>query len=398
MKKVLIVISDMGSGGAQKSLLAFLQCLTGSDAGAGYDIRLMVVDPVGVFMPQLPSQVTQVVAPKELRWLGSHLSKKLFKECFSWRGLVGECRWLLRKRLGLFDKRLNIQQRMWQNWQTLIPEDTEHYDIAISYIDGFPNYYVMDKVQADKKVLWVHNEYRKLGYEPAFDQRFFDACHKIVTISEDCRQCILQEFPQHEEKVSVLENITVGAAVIEQSQAPCEDFEKAAGLKLLSVGRLNEQKGYPLAIGAAKRLQEAGVEFLWLVLGEGPEREKIRQMIEEAGLTKQFVLLGVRPNPYAYMRCCDILVQPSLFEGKYVVLDEAKILCKPIVATNYTTVGASISHGESGWIVDMTDEAVFDGIMRLKEDTVLRQQIVEHLRQLPKGNEQELNAYITVMM
>lgn len=398
MKKILIAITDMGMGGAQKSLLAFLQCLTASAEGKDYDIHLMVVDPSGAFLSQIPPQVKLIAPQKELRWLGSHLSKKLFKECFSWRGVIGECWWLLRKKLKLFDEKLNIQQRMWQCWHHLIPDWQEHYDIAISYIDGYPNYYVMDKVQADKKVLWIHNEYQKLGYDPEFDERFYTACNQIVTISEQCRQCVLQDFPQYEDKVCVLENITVSAAVIRQSDGLCEEFAHTAGLKLLSVGRLNAQKGYHLAIGAAKRLKDAGVDFLWLILGEGPERQNLQQLIDKFELSDRIRLLGERSNPYPYMKQCDILVQSSLFEGKSVVIDEAKMLCKPIVATNYTTVSASICHGESGWIVDIKEEAVFEGIMRLKEDGQLRQRIIQHLQQLPKGNEQELCEYVSVML
>ena len=48
--------------------------------------------------------------------------------------------------------------------------------------------------------------------------------------------------------------------------------------------------------------------------------------------------LGLRANPYPYIRSCDLLVQPSRWEGKSVVLDEAKILAKPILATNYSTI------------------------------------------------------------
>lgn len=398
MKKILIVIGDMGMGGAQKSLVAFLQCLTACEAGEQYEVDLMIADPSGGFLPQIPASVRQIAPPKELRWLGSHLSRRLFRECFSWRGLLGECRWLVRKHLKLFAGKRNIQQRLWQCWRPLVPDLHQAYDVAISYMDGFPNYYVMDKVQAKKKVLWIHNEYQKLGYEPGFDRRFFDACDAVVTISQECRQCILREFPHCEEKVKVLENITVSSTVIARSEGTCAEFAGVSALKLLSVGRLSLQKGYPLAIGAAKLLKDAGVDFLWLVLGEGPEQRNLQAMIEENGLTEQFVLLGTRPNPYPYMKACDIFVQSSLFEGKSVVIDEAKILCKPIVATNYTTVSDTLTHGESGWIVDMTQEALFDGIRKLAADADLRQHLMEQLERLPKGNEAELNNYIQTML
>ena len=399
MKKILIVISDMGLGGAQRSLAAFLQCLMGSAQSDAYEIHLMVVKPTGAFLEHIPERVKRVEPPKELYWLGSHLSAALLKEHFSWRSILGESWWLLRKHLRLFDKRLNVQQKMWQSWQTLIPNRQDHYDVAISYIDGFPNYYVMDKVRADRKILWIHNEYRKLGYEPEFDRRFYDACQGIITISQRCKECIVSEFPHLEEKVHILENITSSETLLAQSDAGTGgEFEDFDGLKLLSVGRLSAQKGYHLSVGAAKRLKDAGIKFLWLILGEGPEHRALQEQIDSLGVSDCIRLMGAVPNPYPFMKQCDMLVQSSLFEGKSVVLDEAKILCKPIVATNYTTVGDSICHGQTGWIVDMTEEAVYEGIVHLWEHEPLRRQITEYLQQLPKGNEAELRKYIEIML
>ena len=98
------------------------------------------------------------------------------------------------------------------------------------------------------------------------------------------------------------------------------------------------------------------------------------------------------------MSKCDILVQPSRIEGKSIVLDEAKLLCKPIVVTNYPTVGDSVRHGESGWVVDMTGEAIAGGVLRMWEDEQLRDRIVRKLESQPKGNEALVQRYMDTMM
>lgn len=398
MKKILIVINDMGMGGAQRSLLSFLKCLHSSPQMAQYQVHIMVVDPAGGFYAQIPQGFTQLQPPKELHWLGTAFSKALLTRYFSVKCLLGEAKWLLKKRLGLFPKSWNVQQKLWDCWKDRVPELPGHYDVAVSYIDGYPNYYVMDKVQADKKVLWVHNEYQKLAYDPVYDRSFYEKAHSIITISPQCRQCILQEYPALGEKVHILENITVPAEVLEKSrQGECPEFAGFDGLKLLSVGRLNPQKGYDLAIESAKILRDQGISFLWLVLGEGPERQALQEQIDSNGLCDCFRLLGNRNNPYSYMAGCDILVQSSRFEGKSVVLDEAKILCKPIVVTDYTTAKDAISHGVTGWITPITAQGIGDGILKLYRDTELRKRIVENLTALPKGNEAELGKYLQNM-
>ena len=145
-------------------------------------------------------------------------------------------------------------------------------------------------------------------------------------------------------------------------------------------------------------LRERDVDFRWLVAGDGAQRESLQQLIDRYQLNGHFILMGSRSNPYAYMRGCDILVQPSRVEGKSIVLDEAKILCKPIVATNYTTVGDTVEHGVTGWITEMNGEALAEGILRVARDHELRKRLTDHLLSLPKGNDAELKRYIDFML
>ena len=177
----------------------------------------------------------------------------------------------------------------------------------------------------------------------------------------------------------------------------CPEFADAKGLKLLTVGRLHFQKGIDLAVGAAKLLKEAGIPFLWLVAGEGAQRAELQKMIDEGGLSQYFQLLGSRENPYAYMAKCDMMVQPSRVEGKSIVLDEAKILCKPIVVTNYATVRDAVVHGQTGWIVDMDARGIYEGILHLYRNPQLCRAMTENLQKMPKGNEEELEQYVKIL-
>ena len=398
MKKILIVIHNMKIGGAQKSLLSFLQSLTDARQTETVDVHLMVVDPKGAFFPEIPKDIQFVDAPKELRLLSVPMSRKLLLACLSCRSIVGEILWIWRKVMKRLAPSLHITQQKWTNWKQFVPENEQKYDVAISYMDGCPNYYVIDKVKADKKVLWVHSEYRQQGYDPTFDRPYFEESDVIVTISDRCAQCLQERFPQCESKIYILENITSYKTVAQKSkEGSCPEFADTKELKLLTVGRLHPQKGIDLAIGAAKYLKEAGVAFRWLVVGDGAERQVLQERIDAFGLSDCVYLLGSRENPYTYMAECDILVQPSRVEGKSIVLDEAKMLCKPIVATNYATVKDALMHGETGWIVDMTEQGICEGILHLHQHLQLREKMMQNLEKLPKSNEDELERYINIM-
>ncbi|MBE5802804.1 MAG: glycosyltransferase [Clostridiales bacterium] len=398
MKKILIVIYNMHIGGAQKSLLSFLQSLAADGRQDQYDVHVLALNPEGEFLSQIPAGIHVDKPANVLRWMGGKLKAGLALHHFSLRGVIGELRWLMDRWLRGKKQPQNDAQRLWQVWGPVVPQCKEHYDVAISYIDGTTSYYVMDKVAADKKVLWLHSDYRKQEYDPAFDDPYYQACDIIVTVSAECRESIRQALPQHGEKMHVLENISSFQAVEAASrEGSCPEYRDAQGLKLLSVGRLHEQKGMDIAVEAAKHLKESGTRFCWLVVGEGSERRRLEEMIEAYGLTDCFRLIGARQNPYIYMRECDILVQPSRIEGKSIALDETKMLLKPIVATRYPTVGDAITHGVTGWVTDMNGEALSQGIVQVAQDEELRMRLVAALEQLPKGNEEELQKYIELM-
>lgn len=398
MKKILIVIYDMRIGGAQKSLLSFLQALSDAGRSGDYDVHVLPMNPTGEFLSQIPAGIHVDKPANILRWLGCRVNGRLLTKHFSLRGLLGEAMWILRSKLGLLPDKLNIPQKLWRVWKPFVPGCREKYDVAISYIDGTASYYVMEKVTADKKVLWLHSDYQKQGYEPSFDEGYYQACDAVVTVSAECREAIRRALPQIDGKLHVLENISSWQAVLEKSRAgECPEYAGADGLKLLCVGRLHEQKGMDIAVEAARCLKAAGLRFCWLVVGEGSERPKLEQMIAAYGLTDCFRLIGSRENPYIYMRECDILVQPSRIEGKSIVLDEAKMLCKPIVVTDYPTVGDAVEHGVTGWITGMTGEALAEGILHLNGNADLCRMLAENLAQLPKGNEDEVNQYVNVM-
>ena len=89
-------------------------------------------------------------------------------------------------------------------------------------------------------------------------------------------------------------------------------------------------------------------------------------------------------------------MQSSRFEGKSIVLDEAKILCKPCVVTNYVTAHNSVESGINGLLVDIDEKSIAEGILQLYSDKDLMQKFVDNLIENPAGNEEEIEKYIAL--
>ena len=168
-------------------------------------------------------------------------------------------------------------------------------------------------------------------------------------------------------------------------------LDNSNSIILISVGRLTNAKGYDMAIESCKKLVEKGYDIRWNIIGDGEERTNLEQRIKKNNLEDRFILLGIKENPYPYVRNADIYVQTSRFEGKSIAIDEAKILNKPILITNFSTAKDQISNGEDGLIVDMNVDSIVKGLEKLINDTDLRNKLTKNLSKEQLGTENEIN-------
>ena len=116
------------------------------------------------------------------------------------------------------------------------------------------------------------------------------------------------------------------------------------------------------------------------------------------GVKKAVHLLGERENPYPYIQNADIVVQTSRFEGKSIVLDEAKILYKPIITTDYVSVRDQIEDGKSGMIVSLHAQAIADAIEKLYQNTQLCEELSGYLKTITDDTAIVLQKYDSCFM
>ena len=198
-------------------------------------------------------------------------------------------------------------------------------------------------------------------------------------------------FPEFAGKMMTILDINNPEMIMDMSHQPCT-LPDRNGLTLVTVGRLVPQKGYDIATKAASLLKSRGMQFRWYVVGDG-NRQPIEEDIERYGISDCFTLLGAKENPYPYMKVADIYVQTSRYEGYCLTLAEARMLNTPCVTTNFDVVYAQMIDGENGLVVDMTPEAVADGIARLATDTELYQHIRHYQEHEKKGNVEEIEKF-----
>ena len=356
-KNVLFLIDSLTCGGAEKSLISLLPLLDYSKI----EVDLMIVRRGGVFEEYVPDQVHKVDFPSP-RGLWSEICLIGFR--------------IIRR---LFPNRHGAEMR-WQAISSAYQELEKSYDVAIAYQQGFPTYYLAEKVKATKKFAWVNIDLEKAGYRTAFNRPFYDKMDRVVPVSDRlCEMLKVSNYVNSEILYTVFDILNVDL-IKKMSHERIQVKTDSRELIIVTVGRMVAQKGYDLAVEAAKILKAKDISFKWYFVGDGGMRLEIERMISEYGLEKHIVLVGMTPNPYPYMAMADIYVQTSKFEGFGLTLNEARILNKPVISTNFPVVYNQIRDGENGLICEMKAESIADKILLLASDVKLREKLINATR------------------
>ena len=365
-KRILFMIGTLQSGGVSKSIVNLLNTMDRTT----YDVHLLLLDRAGDILSQyLPSDVT-VHVNQEIENLHRGLSgvRALLLTGHLWLAFGSLLRMLMSK----------ISRAWAGRWLAyLMPRFTDlTFDLIVDYGGQQQLYYMVDKLNGKKKITFFHNDYSKWPYYYAADRLYYPKVDQILSISQTCVDVLKAYFPDCKDKISVMQNISSPVLITKQANETVD--LPIAPLLLVSLGHIMRRKGTDFSIDAAKILQEKGVEFKWMLVGKVVEEDLIRR-IEQEGLADSFVVLGIRSNPYPYIKAADIYVHPARFEGKSIALDEAKILCKPIIVTNFSTVNDQFEDRVNASICEMNGGALADAIIELATNKELRQSYVTYL-------------------
>ena len=392
-KKVLFIIGSLQSGGVSKSMVSLLNAWDTEK----YETSLLLCCKDGdVFSDYLPKNIQLIYSPviehvmggfSSLKWLLAH---GYFLLCL---GV------LLRLILSRISRPLASELIA-----KMMPAVSDvHYDLIVDYGGQQLLYYMVNKLSATKKVSFFHSDYSKWSFYYNADKKYYPLVDHIFTISQTCVDSLKHFFPNCTDRVSIMENISSPTIIRQQSLESIGEFKvqvdqmKANGNTILcTIGHICRGKGFDFAIEASDILKRNGIHFKWIFIGKVLE-ENLLKLIADKKLDDNILLVGIQSNPYPYIGISDIVVHPSRFEGKSIALDEAKILCKPIVVTNFSTVGDQFENGKNGTICEMSGKAVANAIIELINDSSLQDSYRMYLESHIIDNSSEVNKLYTYL-
>jgi glycosyltransferase involved in cell wall biosynthesis len=180
---------------------------------------------------------------------------------------------------------------------------------------------------------------------------------KIVAVSENIKKQ-LTRLNMDSDRIVVIQNgidqdlITIYSDE-GTSDSPLEIHPKQKVFGI--IGRLYPDKGHRLFLEAFSKVIKLHPDITCIIVGDGPERERIQKNIEDLGLENAVILCGARKNMKEIYDMIDFLVIPSKREGLPYALLEAMIRKIPVVSTRVGDIPLLIKENISGLLVKPGD-------------------------------------------
>ncbi|WP_029297966.1 glycosyltransferase [Chryseobacterium hispalense] len=350
--KILFRHRSMEMGGVEKVLLSLLNNLNPEK----FEMTVCLTLNQGKLRDEIPGHVRKIYLTDG-------------KEDFSNNSLMKKIQ-LVGRRLQLKKLKNNpaIADRLIDDvFDIEIGMDYRDYDAVLSSTN-----------KNSKKIGWFHSEINVPKFQPLVPNilKSFPLFDHMVYCSHKIKDMMHHYYPDLNYPV---ESVIINPIPIEEikNKAKEETNTFPEGPVFVSIGRLHSRKGYHKLIEAHKRLIDDGFHHSIIIIGDGDEMKNLASQAAKYNVEKTFILKGNQMNPYPYIRKADYFVLPSESEAWPLVIAEALILQKPIIATNVGDVGLMIKDRETGYLISYEVDEMYSAMKTFLTDS----NVVAHITQ-----------------
>ena len=265
-KKILFVMNGMNIGGAERALLGLLSAIDYEK----YSVDLFLLSHKGELLSFIDKHVN--ILPCDSRFdiyakpLRTVLKEKKFAAAW-WRVRAKYAAKKFNKK-HFFGQSSGVEveysHKYTVKYLPMINPDVE-YDLAVSFIT--PHYIVAQKVNAKKKIVWIHTDYTKILLDVDSELEMWGKYDKIISISDSVTKGFLTKFPSLEDKITVIEHIIPEEFIYSQAESFVADDlmpKREVGVNFLSIGRFCFAKNIDNVPEICKLLREthfSGMSF-----------------------------------------------------------------------------------------------------------------------------------------
>jgi len=389
MIKLLILGIRMDRGGTERALISFLQ---GLDPTV-FQVDLLLAQQEGPLLPSIPAHVR--LLPPMKNGILFTMSRRNAASVFRKLAFHGKRSFLIRhtallsaimrREVGASDRFfIALMKEACQLFSEEYHE--ESYDAALAFSGDRTMFYLCDRVCCQKKIAWLHFDYRYPERDDKLYGSYFQRCHVVLSVSDRCTVLLRHRFPTIANRFDTFYNRLPRREILTLSEVAYTDPDPSfAGYRLLSVMRICHQKGVDRIPPVLKRLKLAGISVKWYLAGDGSRKElnALRRAATRYGVENDLVILGGIENPYPLMKTCDLFVLPTRYEGMPITVEEAKLLGVPILCTSYLSAKEQLQNGFLGAICHGSVSSIASAIVTLLLREDLRRNFRKRLADYP---------------
>lgn len=248
------------------------------------------------------------------------------------------------------------------------------YDIEIAFCQFRAHRVISNSSNKhSKKILWVHGNFATDAYMIDHYKKHpelrdgFKSYDRIVCVSK-MANAGFSAYTNNKFSASVLYNVVNRDDIIAKSKSEIDCQYSAGGTTAFcAIGRFVPEKGFIRLINICAALKQKGLEFKLILVGDGPEREKIEKAIADNEVQDIVIMTGYDDNPYKYAVRSKFLVCSSFTEGLPVVCQEALALGIPVVSS-FPSVGELFGDETCGILSDVDDDSLMCAIEKMLTD------------------------------
>lgn len=383
MKKIAFILSSMNMGGTEKVLLNMINSMDFNE----YDIDIYLLEKKGALLKDVPKNVNlyEIENYKEIK---NFVHGNIY---VNFRNELKKLHFFKAVKLGIAYTISKIKDDItiyYDSFSNVVNSVNEEYDLVAAYEGpmNFITYLVDKKFNSYKKAAWIHFDISKMGYTSLGASSVYDHIDQIYIVSEYAKRQFINEFPKLEEKCKVFYNILPKSKIIKKGDLLPEVFFDSNYINILTIGRISRQKGQDIIPKIIYLLKKEGYSVRWYLIGgiEKYDSEDPVQVIRKEeikyGISDEIVFLGIKDNPYPYIKMCDIYVQPSRYEGYCTTTNEAKLFNVPIITTNVSGADEQFINGITGIITELDCNKIANEIMKIIGDDALSSKLKNNLK------------------
>jgi len=332
---ILVIIPSLHTGGSERVILHLVRNLDRTK----FDITLLVLNKEGALQKMIPDDIRVIY----------------FNFARTSRAVFSIIKLVWARRPGIVLTTLGHLNLLLAAFIWLLPSKTAY-------------------VARESNIISMRNKDER--YPKLFDFLFktvYNRFTRVICQARIMQQDLVDNFGIKREKTVVINN-PIDLSILPE---PLFTFTPHQKLKLVSVGQLRRQKGYPRLLTMLSKLD---IPFEYTIIGGGALEGDLKALAAELSLSDKVIFMGTLSNPFTHVVDADCMLQGSYYEGFPNAVIEANACGVPVIA--WRAPGGTeeiLEDGVNGWIVN--DETEFLKLLHEKACLRLdRKTIVERTR------------------